>query len=254
MILRMFNTIVVSSLNLLSISGPLYAFENSNLAGKFIILILFMASLFSWTVMVVKFSFITTAQKQNRIFLNRFRSAKRPLLLFNSKRHYEPSPLAAIFRQAASELCFHLLGSSEIDETFESRLERASHVTPEAMKAVRSSLEQAVSEEALKIESQLILLATVVSGAPFLGLLGTVWGVMDAFTDVAQAGNSSLQVLAPGVSGALLTTIAGLLVAIPAMFGYNFLLNTIRKLTVEMENFSVECANLFEHQFSQRKF
>ena len=95
----------------------------------------------------------------------------------------------------------------------------------------------------------MILLASAVSGAPFLGLLGTVWGVMDAFTDIAVAGSPSLTTMAPGVSGALITTVTALCVAIPAMFGYNFLVTSIRAMIVEMDNFAAELASEFEHKY-----
>jgi len=88
-----------------------------------------------------------------------------------------------------------------------------------------------------------------VSGAPFLGLLGTVWGVMDTFTGVAEAGSASLAAMAPGVSGALITTVTALCVAIPAMFGYNFLVTSIRAMAVEMDNFAAELASEFEHKY-----
>ena len=118
------------------------------------------------------------------------------------------------------------------------------------MNSVRAAMERAVGEESLKLESNLILLATAVSGAPFLGLLGTVWGVMDAFSGIAMAGQASLAAMAPGVSGALITTVVGLLVAIPAMFGYNFLTTSIRSQNIQMENFAAECAAVFEHRFT----
>ena len=107
----------------------------------------------------------------------------------------------------------------------------------------------AVGETALSLESQMILLATAVSGSPFLGLLGTVWGVMDAFTGVAEAGSPNLVAMAPGVSGALITTVVALCVAIPAMFGYNFLVTSIRGIIVEMDNFAAELASEFEHKY-----
>jgi biopolymer transport protein ExbB/TolQ len=117
------------------------------------------------------------------------------------------------------------------------------------MRAVESAMERAVGENALKIESKMILLATAVSGGPFLGLLGTVWGVMDTFSAVAIQGSAELTTLAPGVSAALLTTVTGLLVAIPAMFGYNFLVTTIRGMIVEMDNFAAELASVFGHRY-----
>jgi biopolymer transport protein ExbB/TolQ len=117
------------------------------------------------------------------------------------------------------------------------------------MGAVRAAMERAVGETALELESQMILLATAVSGSPFLGLLGTVWGVMDAFTGVAEAGAPNLAAMAPGVSGALITTVTALCVAIPAMFGYNFLVTRIRGMVIEMDNFAAELASELEHRF-----
>jgi biopolymer transport protein ExbB/TolQ len=117
------------------------------------------------------------------------------------------------------------------------------------MRVVTSAMERAVGETALKLESQMIVLATAVSGAPFLGLLGTVWGVMETFADVAAAGSANLAAMAPGVSAALITTVTGLLVAIPAMFGYNYLVTTLRGIIVGLDNFAAELASEFEHKY-----
>ena len=146
-------------------------------------------------------------------------------------------------------MTFHLLGSAEVDETFRARLGVSDKISSAQMGAVTAAMERAVGETALELESQMILLATAVSGSPFLGLLGTVWGVMDAFTGVAEAGAPNLASMAPGVSGALITTVTALCVAIPAMFGYNFLVTRIRGMIVEMDNFAAELASEFEHKF-----
>jgi biopolymer transport protein ExbB/TolQ len=141
------------------------------------------------------------------------------------------------------------MGASEVDDTFWARLEIAERITPAQMRVVTTAMERAVGESALRLEAQMILLATAVSGAPFLGLLGTVWGVMDTFSGVAIAGSANLAAMAPGVSGALITTVTGLLVAIPAMFGYNFLVTSIRTLIVQNDNFAAELASEFEHKY-----
>ena len=116
---------------------------------------------------------------------------------------------------------------------------------------VKRTLERAVAQEAIALESGLILLAITVSGSPFLGLLGTVWGVMISFTDVAAQGSANLTALAPGVAGALVTTVAGLLVAIPSMFGYNWLVHTLRVMTVELDNFAQELMSKMETEYLQ---
>jgi biopolymer transport protein TolQ len=142
-----------------------------------------------------------------------------------------------------------LMGASEVDDPFWARLEIAERITPAQMRVVTTAMERAVGESALRLEAQMILLATAVSGAPFLGLLGTVWGVMDTFSGVAIAGSANLAAMAPGVSGALITTVTGLLVAIPAMFGSNFLVTSIRTLIVQNDNFAAELASEFEHKY-----
>src|SRR5437764_6897772 len=120
-------------------------------------------------------------------------------------------------------MTFHLLGSPEVDDTFRARLGIADKIAPAQMGSVIAAMERAVGETALELESQMILLATAVSGSPFLGLLGTVRGVMDAFTGVADAGAPNLAAMAPAVSRALITAMTALCVALLAMFGYNFL-------------------------------
>jgi biopolymer transport protein ExbB/TolQ len=237
----------------LASGGMLYAWNMSNTAGKVIIIILLLASVFSWSVMVTKLIFIRQARKENARFLRRFRDSRHPLEIFEQGKRFGASPLAAVYSAGARELSFHLLGSSVVDETYSSRLSDASKVDAISINSVRSAFDRAVGEESLKLEANLVLLSTAVSGAPFLGLLGTVWGVMDAFTGVAIAGRADLAALAPGVSGALITTVAGLLVAIPAMFGYNFLINTLKGMMVEMENFAAECASDFEHKHLSRR-
>ena len=237
---------------MLASAGILFAFENSNLAGKGIIVLLLVGSIFSWSVMWSKFSQLRAARRATLAFLKAFRSSADPLEAYLSARPSGESPQAIIYHAGAKELCFHLTGSSTIDSTLAARLGSARPIGETAMNSVRTAMDRAVGEESLRLESNLILLATAVSGAPFLGLLGTVWGVMDAFSGIAMAGQASLAAMAPGVSGALITTVIGLLVAIPAMFGYNYLTTWIRALVLEMENFAAECAAVFEHRFTAR--
>jgi len=240
---------LISLTPLLADNGLVFAFKHSTLPGKFVLASLFFASTISWTVMVTKMNTIARANKMTRFFLERFRSDRQPLRLYENKLRFDGTPLYAVYIAGCRDLTFHLLGSPEIDETFRARLEDAPKISPAQMRAVTSSMERAVGENALKIESQMILLATAVSGAPFLGLLGTVWGVMDTFSGVAAAGSANLAAMAPGVSAALITTVTGLLVAIPAMFGYNFLVTSIRTLVVEMDNYAAELASAFEHRY-----
>jgi biopolymer transport protein ExbB/TolQ len=229
--------------------GIFYAFETSTLPGKTILLLLFIASIFSWSVMVTKFRVIRHAQRRKEQFLQLFRTDRQPLRIYTDRLRFDGAPVFAVYKSGCKELTFQLLGSAEVDETFRGRLEAAPKISPAQMRVVSTAMERAVGETALKLESQMILLATAVSGAPFLGLLGTVWGVMETFSGVAESGSANLAAMAPGVSAALVTTVTGLLVAIPAMFGYNYLVTTIRATIVELDNFAAELASEFEHKF-----
>jgi biopolymer transport protein ExbB/TolQ len=229
--------------------GLLYAFEHSTLPGRSVLFCLFLGSIFSWSVMVTKFMLIRRARAQSGRFLSLFRADRQTLRLYEAGTRFEGSPIFSVYKAGCRELTFHMLGSPEVDETFHARLEISPKITPAQMRAVEAAMERAVGENALKIEAQMILLASAVSGAPFLGLLGTVWGVMDTFSGVALAGSANLAAMAPGVSAALITTVTGLLVAIPAMFGYNFLVTTIRGMIVEMDNFAAELASEIEHRY-----
>ena len=233
----------------LAAGGLLFAFEHSTVAGKLVLLLLCVVSIFSWSIMITKMRVIRFARKQTARFRTAFRQDRQPLRLFESHAHFPGAPLFNVYRAGCQELTFHLLGSAEVDETFRARLEIADKITPAQMHAVNAAMERAVGETALELESQMILLATAVSGSPFLGLLGTVWGVMDTFTDVAVAGSPNLATMAPGVSGALITTVTALCVAIPAMFGYNFLVTSIRGMIVEMDNFAADLSSEFEHKY-----
>ena len=247
--------------------GLVYSFLEATIEGKIVLLVLFLCSIFSWSVMVTKIRYLNFAKRQSERFSALFRRDRAPLRIYEQGIRFEGSPLYDIYKAGCAELCFQLLGSSDIDQTFHGRLEAAERITSAQMRALTAVMERAVGEAGLKLESQMILLATAVSGvgcswvssrtklstavsgAPFLGLLGTVWGVMDAFGGIARTGSANLAAMAPGVAGALITTVFGLLVAIPAMFGYNFLVTSVRAMIVQAENFAGELASEFEHRF-----
>jgi len=229
--------------------GLVYALEHSTLPGIFVLCSLCLASVLSWTVMVTKFRVLRRARARRMDFLDAFRADRQPLSLYQSGARFAGAPVFAVYQAGCRELSFQMLGSTEVDETLAARLETAAKISPAQMRMVQTAMERCVGETALKLESQMVLLSTAVSGAPFLGLLGTVWGVMDTFSDVATAGKASLTAMAPGVSAALITTVTGLLVAIPAMFGYNWLVTTLRGMIVELDNFAAELSSAVEHKY-----
>ena len=122
-------------------------------------------------------------------------------------------------------------------------------VSMASFESVKVALERTASQQALDLEKGMIVLSTAVAGGPFIGLLGTVWGVMSAFSYVAMLGRADLATMAPGVAAALITTVAGLLVAIPSMFGYTWLVHNLRVLTVELDNFAQSLISQLETEY-----
>jgi biopolymer transport protein ExbB/TolQ len=121
------------------------------------------------------------------------------------------------------------------------------------MSAVRIALERVLGEAAVGLESGMIVLATAISGGPFIGLLGTVWGVMDTFAGIGRAQQATLTTMAPGVASALIATVAGLMVAIPSLFCYNFLVTKTKTLTMELDNFAAHLETVFMTEYLKEK-
>jgi len=206
-----------------------------------VIIILILFSILAWTVMVFKSLQMRRARKLNLFFTTEFKTQKTVLDMFDRRIQAEGCPLFAVYQA----------GSIELDARLKSTAgeARKKHVSLKAMEHVKRLMENAVAQESLKLESGLILLAIAVSGGPFLGLLGTVWGVMSTFAGIAQQGSATMAAMAPGVSAALVTTVAGLLVAIPSMFGYNWLVHNLRVRTVELDNFAQELVSKMETEY-----
>jgi len=222
-------------------SNLLYVLEKATPEGKVIIAVLVVFSMFAWSVMISKFLSMRRAKRLNEFFTAEFRSQPTVLGVYERRVQVDGCPLFGVYQEGCVDLAARLkLASIEGTRKF---------ISLKAMEHVKRTLERAVAQESLKLESGLILLAIAVSGAPFLGLLGTVWGVMSAFGYVAQQNQATLAAMAPGVAGALITTVAGLLVAIPSMFGYNWLVHNLRVLTVELDNFAQELASKMETEF-----
>lgn len=241
----------------LPVASVMYSFQEAHLPGKIIIAILLVFSIFAWTIMFTKFGEIGRAKRLNRQFLSAFRAEKRPLDLFDQRVKVEGCVLYEVYLAGCRELRTYARGEGNGGNssgmlsltTTATTSSNGEKISLKQMDYVKAVVERTVAEQGLKLEQGLVMLATAVSGGPFLGLLGTVWGVMDAFGEIAIQGNASLTTMAPGVSAALITTVTGLLVAIPSMFGYNWLVHTIRAMTVDMDNFASELAAALEREF-----
>lgn len=221
-----------------------YIWDRATAEAKVIIILLLVFSIFAWSVMASKAVQIRRARRLNHYFEAEFRGQPSVLSIYDRRLQVIGCPLFAVYLEGCSDLDAHLKTSEG---------NRRPYSTLKSLEHVKRTLEGSVAREALRLESGLVLLAVAVSGAPFLGLLGTVWGVMDAFGAVALAAQQGVRpdigVMAPGVSAALSTTVAGLLVAIPSMFGYNWLVHSLRVAAVELDNFAQSLASRMETEF-----
>ena len=227
----------------LPVADVFYAFRESTLSGKAIVFILFVGSILAWSIMVTKWMELGRAMRDTHRFLAQFRKEPHPVSLYLKRPNLRASPLFAIYEAACLAI------GRELDRgslSGSGGLFRGGGAAPEGtlsrlqMEAISNLTERQVADQALGLESHMGLLAIAVSSAPFLGLLGTVWGVMDGFGGMAEQGSANLSAVAPGISAALLTTVVGLLVALPSAIGYNLLTHKIRVLTVQMDNFAQE--------------
>jgi biopolymer transport protein TolQ len=195
------------------------------------ILILF--SLLSWTIVFSKSSVFSKARRDNRGFLRAFRKAPSLQAVALASEQYTSAPLVAVFD----------FGYGEVERQIKQRGSLVNKL------AIERSLQLGISEEVTKLEMNMSWLATVASVSPFIGLFGTVWGIIDAFQGLGNAGSASLRAVAPGISEALVTTAIGLAAAIPAAIFYNIFGTRIKEIGTRMEDFAIEFQNLAERDF-----
>ena len=219
-----------------------FAFQKATTEGKITILVLFFLSMFSWTIIITKFRQLHIARKWAKRFFAAYGSSRDPLDIKRKGQQFEGAPAYQLYTRGADELDYHLKNNPIL-------LNNKTRIGAASFDAVKVTLEEAAAAQAMSLEKGMIVLSTAVAGGPFIGLLGTVWGVMDTFAGIARANSASLTAMAPGVAGALIATVTGLLVAIPAMFAYNFMVTTIRAITQELDGFATRYATQIEHTY-----
>ena len=201
--------------------------ENSGPVAKTVLVILLLFSLASWAIIFSKWGLLRRARVQSNRFIRVFRKSERLNDVAAVAEQFKPSPLVAVFEGAYSEL-----------------RKQASY--PLRMTALQRDTQIASSEELTRLESRLPWLATTGAVTPFIGLFGTVWGIIDAFHGLGTAGSATLRAVAPGVSEALITTAAGLIAALPAVIANNMFTQHIREFGARMDDFSLELINEVE--------
>ena len=227
---------------LFAANAAMYAIQNATTEGKATVLALLVLSLFSWTIIIKKSHQLMIARKATRKFLGAYASTRDPLDIQRKGEEYDGAPAFQLYLRGANELAYQL-EHNPVTVKGERRISTAS------FDAVKVALEEAASGEAMALEKSMIVLSTAVAGGPFIGLLGTVWGVMSTFAGIAESHAATLTAMAPGVAAALVATVTGLLVAIPAMFAYNFMVTSIRAITQELDGYASRYATQIEHSY-----
>ena len=212
-------------------SALLEMINNSGPVALAVLVILLLASIFSWTIMISKWSRFGSAQRQSARFIRAFRKSTRLSEIATVADQFKPSPLVAVF--------------SEIHDEYQRQ--NGGRGLPRNPVALERAAQTASSEALTAMESRMTWLATIAAIAPFIGLFGTVMGIIDAFHGLGTAGAATLRAVAPGISEALITTAAGLIVAIPAVIGYNQLTARLREFAARMDDFGRELLNAIEN-------
>ncbi len=187
----------------------------ASLVVKVVMLVLVFFSVVSWAIIIQKWRLFANVRKENELFYRLFRQESSPKGLYQATRALMLSPLARVFRDAYTE------GRTDREE-------------------LRRSIKRFVALESARLERYLNFLATTGSTTPFIGLFGTVWGIMVAFQGIGTAGSASLAVVAPGIAEALIATAMGLAAAIPAVIGYNYYLSMAGRNIIQLEDFAEE--------------
>jgi biopolymer transport protein TolQ len=200
-----------------------------------VIAVLLLFSLLSWTIIFAKGNALRKARTRNEQFLKAFRRTQKLAEMNTLAAQFQAAPLAVVFEFGYQEVERQVNGKGRL------------HNIP----ALQRAMQLGSGEELTRLERNMSWLATTASATPFIGLFGTVWGVIDSFRGLGQEGGASLRAVAPGISEALIATAFGLLAAIPALIFYNYFLHRIKEIGARMDDFGLEFVNLAERSFGE---
>ena len=216
---------------------------NAGPVAKFILVVLAIFSIVCWALIIEKWWLFRRIRLESMRFLRAFREGRRFSVVYGAARKHRESPLAQIYAAAYQEVG----GTNPLPDMVDQLLDDPEEALPvERLEAVNRAMRRNASAEISRMERYLPFLATTASASPFIGLFGTVWGIMESFRGIGTQGSASLAVVAPGISEALIATAAGLGAAIPAVMAYNFFVNRVKHWATEMEGFSLDLLNLFQ--------
>jgi biopolymer transport protein TolQ len=219
-------------------TGILEILWSAGPVAKVVLGILLLFSIISWALIVEKWWQFRRVRRQSIGFVKIFREGRRPSIVHAAARKYRDSPLAQLYAAAYTEV-------SGVPDVIDQVIEDGDEgLPPDRLDAVHRAMRRSAGLEVAQLERYLPFLATTASSTPFIGLFGTVWGIMSAFHGIGTQGSASLAVVAPGISEALIATAAGLAAAIPAVMGYNYFVNRVRHWATEMDGFTLDLLNV----------
>jgi len=218
---------------------------DAGLMVKFVLLILLVFSVVSWAIIFVKYKYYRKIKKENDEFRAAYLKSSSLSEVNTAAQKYKMSTNAEVFRVGYEEL-------SRMNASKKEKEKHSDDISLSSLDNIERSLANASNSEMAKLESSIGFLATTGSASPFIGLFGTVWGIMDTFQGIGARGSATLAVVAPGISEALVATAAGLAAAIPAVIFYNYFLNKAKTMVQEMDNFAAEFLNIVERYFIRK--
>jgi biopolymer transport protein TolQ len=225
--------------------GLLYMLNEAGPVVKFVMLVLLFFSIISWAIMFIKFKYIRNAYRESSDFTDIFWQCRTLADAFTKAKALRSSPMARIFITAYMEM-------ARSDKKDGKTILRTETSYLQAMGSVKRTLRRAINVEIRRLTQLVPFLATAGNTAPFIGLFGTVWGIMDTFHGIGLSGSASLAIVAPGISEALIATAAGLAVAIPSVIAYNYFTDRIRVLDSELQSFSSDLLNIMEKDIQRQ--
>jgi biopolymer transport protein TolQ len=215
---------------------------NSGGVARFVLALPLLFSLISWAIILYKGAALHRAHAQSDTFLDVFRKSNKFSEVNSVCPQLKSSPLVGVFQAGYLEVNQQVRGGGHAPA--------AARPTVRSLESLSRSLARAAGVEVTRLERRLSFLATTASVTPFIGLFGTVWGIMEAFGDIGRTGSSSLAIVAPGISEALVTTAMGLLAAIPAAVFFNFFNSRVKVLSSMLDDFALEFLNIVERNFT----
>ncbi len=236
----------------LPLASLIGGFMASNLVGKSIVLVQLASSIVAAAIIIGKNQELASIIRNSRRFLREFLAGRDVLDYYLMRKKGSLTSLELIYDRTCERMVKLL--DPDVRRSVIGRQSGAENaaLSPREIELVRSTCEHTVQEEEIRVEQGMGLLATIVTASPMLGLLGTVWGVLDAFADMGNKGTVLLSVIAPSISSALVTTVVGLLVAIPSVICYNNLAGKVRQLTTDMDGFADELMGRIACEFQGR--